>query len=155
MNVSMIDAWKRPGCGVACIPKRHDAMTHEAYGIALALMVQRVEPVRVVRTGALVVDLPAARATVAGADVPLSGREWAILACLASRLGQFVTCDDIIDAVWGQGYLSKKLRGTNPIDRSVLNANICRLRQKLGDAGRLIVTVTRNGYVGRRLEMAS
>lgn len=152
-NISDIAAWRRPGCGDLCTPRWHSPVQHEAHGMALALLAQRVEPVRVVRTGPLVIDLAAATVTVDGEPVRLSGREWALLACLAVRAGQHVSNDDIVRHVMGDGYLTSELRNGSRAEHHIVNINICRLRRKLGAAASLVTTVSFNGFAGRRLEL--
>lgn len=142
MNVSLIDAWRRPGCASTCVPRSHDPAAHEGHGFALALLTQRVAPVRIVRTGPLVIDLVGARVTVDGRLVRLSGREWSILAHLATRVGRFCPTSEIMADVYGPGY------GMRDLD-----VTLNRLRAKLAPYGQMIVTVSRHGgRSGRRLE---
>jgi len=82
------------------------------------------------------VDLAARRAFVSGREVPVTGREWAVLELLFSRRGRVVARDTILEVVWGD--LSE---GAN----SSLDVIMGRIRRKLGNA--LVRTVRGEGYV--------
>lgn len=165
MTVSPLDfstSWILPGCGVACVPRRHDPVTHELHGFRLALMAQTVKPTRIVRTGPLVVDLVGRHVAVRGVVVPLTGREWGLLSFLAVRAGRFCANDEIVADVWGPEYVTGEVRRSKSgrmtrVDHRVLTTNLSRLREKLGPAGPLIVTVygTVAGQGGKRLELVA
>ena len=156
MNVVSVE-WVRPGCGERCVPRRHDPDAHEAHGFHLALMAQRVEPVRIVKTGPLVVDLENARTTVHGMTVALSGRERSFLDYLARRAGQACLKDNIVRNVWGMEYINpfRSATGGWRTDHHLIHVTACRVRRKLGDAGALIVSVKGSSGVpgALRLEM--
>ena len=159
MAVSWSEAWRQPGCGEACLPRRHDPATHEAHGFALALLAQRVAPVRIVRTGPLVIDLAAARVTSAGQVVPVSGREWRVLAYLATRPGRPCTATELLRSIWGPEWVTGRRRRHRrgfwmDVDHQVIRTWISRLRARLGDARSLVVTVPVGiGVPAYRLEL--
>lgn len=135
--------WQLPGCGDGCAPKRHDPRVHELYGLRLGLLTLRVPPVRIVRTGPLVVDLAAGNALVRVTRVHLSPREWGLLAYLAERPGRWCLSTEIIASVWGPEYVTGRRRQNSlgqwtRADTHLVNVVTCRLRARLGEAGRLI-----------------
>lgn len=94
--------------------------------------------------GPVHVDLAARRVHVDDAEVPLTEKEFDILAHLGRNAGRVITHAGLLDAVWGPGY-----------DQEVhyLRVYVSRLRQKLVEtpaAADLITTVPRVGY---RLEL--
>ncbi|MFC1435532.1 response regulator transcription factor [Streptacidiphilus sp. N1-3] len=72
----------------------------------LRALVRRSRPDRqVVRHfGDLEIDAAARRCRRAGQDVPLTGREFAVLVQLARRVDEAVSKTEIVDAVWGDSY---------------------------------------------------
>ena len=90
----------------------------------------------VVEIDDLRVDVPARRATVAGQDVPLTAKEFDILAALARRPGAAVSRQQLLDEVWGDAYLA--------VSRS-LDVHLASLRNKLGRPG-LLATIRGFGY---------
>jgi DNA-binding response OmpR family regulator len=85
----------------------------------------------------LIVDGNTFEATVDGRAAGLTRSEFRILQLLASRIGWVFPRDKILDALWGEE--------KNVTDRSV-DAHIKNLRDKLGAAGRRIVTMRGVGY---------
>ncbi len=85
--------------------------------------------------GALVLDLDAGRVWMADAEVPLSPREYALLAFLARHPGRVFERQALLDAVWGEDFW-----GT---PRTV-DQHIAQLREKLGSGW--IETVRGRGY---------
>lgn len=91
--------------------------------------------------GDLLVDFLAQRVTVRNQDVRLSPTEYRVLHYLASNAGRTVTQDDLLEKVWGQGYVG---------EHEVLRVTVWRLRQKLEDdpqRPRFITTVPGVGYL--------
>jgi len=89
--------------------------------------------VHVVR-GATTLDFLARRAEVAGVEVPLTAREWAVLDLLVARAGRAVARTEILEIVWGdpeQGGAS-------------LEVLVARIRKKVGDD--VVRTVRGYGY---------
>jgi DNA-binding response OmpR family regulator len=81
--------------------------------------------------GAVALDLLAREAEIDGARIPLSAREFALLAYLMRHPGQVLSRQQILDGVWGYtfdprsnlvdvyiGYLRRKLacQGDSPIE---------------------------------------
>jgi DNA-binding response OmpR family regulator len=62
-------------------------------------------PVSVSRFGEYTLDLPGRRLLRSGADVELTGKEFGVLAYLASRPGCAVTREQILGAVWGNSVM--------------------------------------------------
>jgi two-component system OmpR family response regulator len=80
-------------------------------------------------------DLGARRAFVEQTEVPVTGREWALLEFLLSRRGRVVSRDAILEVVWGD-----VTEGAS----ASLDVIMARLRRKLGV--QLIRTVRGEGY---------
>jgi DNA-binding response OmpR family regulator len=87
--------------------------------------------------GDLMLDPKAHQAALAGKPLDLSPTEFELLHLLLRNPGRAFSRAYLLDAVWGQDYVTG--------DRSVDNA-ILRLRKKLGDMGDEIETVWGVGY---------
>jgi DNA-binding response OmpR family regulator len=94
------------------------------------------EAADVVEIEDLRVDLAGRRAAVAGDEVPLTAKEFDILAALARRPGAAVSRQQLLDEVWGDAYLA--------VSRS-LDVHLASLRHKLGRPG-LLATIRGFGY---------
>jgi DNA-binding response OmpR family regulator len=79
------------------------------------------------QSGDLVVDFVRQRALIAGEVIDLTATEYKVLAYLAHNADRIVTPNQVLEAVWGDGYLN---------ETNLLQANIARLRKKLGDDAR-------------------
>ena len=102
-------------------------------------VLRRVEPDETddrLRAGDVELDRKARTATVAGAEVELTGREFDLLWHLAARPGIVVTRSQLLDRVWGIEFPG----GTRTVD-----VHVGQLRQKLGRP-KLIRTVRGTGY---------
>ena len=77
------------------------------------------------RFGALEIDIRGQRVTLAGADVHLTGKEFALLAYLSAEPGAVLRRRDIVHDVWDTNWY-----GTT----KTLDAHIAAVRRKLGDA---------------------
>ena len=91
------------------------------------------------RVGTLTVDEAAHTVMRDGAEIPLTAREFALLATLARHPGRVFTRAQLLERVWGDEYY----------DDHVVDVHIGNLRKKLeADAAnpRLIVTVRGVGY---------
>ena len=98
-------------------------------------------PEGVLRVGGLVVDVGARMAMLDGRELPLTGYEFDLLRALASRAGQVISRERLMELVRGSA--------EEAFDRSV-DGHVSRLRQKLGDdprRPRLLKTVRGSGYV--------
>ncbi len=87
--------------------------------------------------GPLVLDPAAFTASLAGEPLPLSRREFDVLALLVRHPGRTFTRDFLIDRAWGPDY--------EGLDRAV-DTQMVRLRRKLGDFGQRIEAVWGLGY---------
>ncbi|HYQ77218.1 winged helix-turn-helix domain-containing protein [Cellulomonas sp.] len=88
-------------------------------------------------TPAVVVDLPARRLVVDGADVDLTRQEFDLVAYLARSAGRVVSRDELYDGAWRSQDLSDRTR--------TVDVHVRRVRAKSGLGG-LIATVRGVGY---------
>lgn len=91
---------------------------------------------------ALVVDVDARRALAGGREVPLSTKEFDLLAQLDSRRGSVITRERLMDEVWDENWFGST---------KTLDVTIARLRQKLEESGADVRITTLRG-VGFRLD---
>ncbi len=89
------------------------------------------------KIGALEIDVPRHRVTVADEEVPLTALEFKLLLDLASRRGRVQTRDDLLERVWGYA---------PGIETRTVDTHVKRLREKLGEARDSIETVRGIGY---------
>jgi len=75
----------------------------------------------------LVVDFSKHLVTLAGQDVNLTATEYRMISYLAMNAGRVITASQLLDHVWGEEYSGAD---------HLLQVNIGRLRQKLGDNAR-------------------
>jgi len=87
--------------------------------------------------GALRVDVANHTASVAGAEVELTPKEYDLLVLLASHSGRAFSREFLLRTLWGYDY--------DGFDRTV-DTHIVRLRKKLGPVGEQIATVWGVGY---------
>jgi two-component system, OmpR family, response regulator len=112
-------------------------------GFSLAELAARIEarlrsPGRdgtLLEVGALILDLAAHRASLAGRSVPLSAREASLLAAFARHAGEVLSRDDLLRQVWELDFDP----GSN-----VVEVYVAALRRKLGP--QVIQTVRGRGY---------
>lgn len=90
----------------------------------------------VVRYGPLTIDLDAQRVELNGDGLPLTAKEFDILACLAAEPGRMVTREEIFERAWDVNWYGPT---------KVLDVHIAAIRRKLGDAS-LIETVYGRGF---------
>ncbi len=108
-------------------------MTRRATGSSVPL-------VRTIRIGEMEIDILGREVRTGTSVIHLSGIEQSLLYLLASRAGQVVTRDEILDTVWGTDFVSE----SNIVDRHIRG-----LRVKLQDDfrhPRFIATVPGEGY---------
>jgi DNA-binding response OmpR family regulator len=98
-------------------------------------LVRRTRPPRRLIAGDLVVDLDAARVTVAGLPIELTRREFELLAFVAAHPGRAFTRDELLDRVWGEDFV-----GT----ARTVDQHVAQLRTRVGAAR--IETVRGRGY---------
>ena len=90
--------------------------------------------------GDLVIDGPAWEVRLGGRVVDLTRTEFEILVALASRPRRVITNEEVVRAVWGDGWFG---------DENNLAVHVSKLRHKLGESGlrpRYIRTVRGVGY---------
>lgn len=85
----------------------------------------------------LIIDIPANRVTIDGAEVSLTKKEFEILSLLAQVSPNLLTRAEILGSVWGDNEYV--------LDRTV-DVHITRLRKKLGEYAGLIVNRSGFGY---------
>lgn len=92
------------------------------------------------RLGDLVVDRRLREVTWAGERIPLSPREYELLAALVGRAGSVVTKEELLRAVWGDEQAAT---------RNAVEVYVGYLRRKLDavGAGHLVRTVRGHGYL--------
>lgn len=100
------------------------------------------EPARLVRAGAVMIDLDARRVWRDGEELHLTRKEHDVLALLARHHGRVVTHDRIIATAWG---------GDDDPRIEYLRIVIRNLRQKLEPAGAIGSIITNELGVGYRL----
>lgn len=99
----------------------------------------------VVSSGPLSLDFAYRRVSLAGVEVSLTRKEYAVLAMLARHLGRVVTQQQLLKDIWGPTHVE---------DSHYLRVVVGHLRQKLGDdpaAPRFIHTEAGVGYRLREL----
>ena len=111
------------------------AELHARMAAVLRRAVRSTPAAQQVEIGGLVIDFTARRVVRGGTDVPLTRKEFDILATLARRPGIAVARDRIIIEVWQ----------TSWVGPHVLDVHMAALRGKLGDPG-LVQTVRGVGY---------
>jgi two-component system OmpR family response regulator len=87
--------------------------------------------------GRLRLDLPGRRAELAGAALPLTAREFDLLAHLVRRPGRVLSKQDLLAGVWDDAFEG---------DPNVVEVYVARLRRKLGPDGPRIDTLRGAGY---------
>lgn len=87
--------------------------------------------------GELEVDRVERRVTLAGRDLPLTGREYALLLCLVERANRVVSPLDLLAKVWDLD---------DDYDSNLVHHYIRRLRQKFGAHAGMIETLRGVGY---------
>jgi DNA-binding response OmpR family regulator len=111
------------------------AELHARMAAVLRRAVRATPPAQQVEIAGLTIDFTARRVLRAGEEVPLTRKEFDILATLARRPGIAVARDRIIIEVWQ----------TSWVGPHVLDVHMAALRGKLGDPG-LVQTVRGVGY---------
>ncbi len=91
-----------------------------------------------VKVGSIVIDRAAHDVQLDGASVPLTAKEFALLAYLCERRGKVVSRDELLRRVWGNRYEG----GARTVD-----IHVRRLRAKLGPGADAMIETVRNvGY---------
>ena len=85
----------------------------------------------------LVIDIPEGKVTISGEEISLTKKEFEILLLLLQNQGRVFSREDILAKVWhDEVYV---------LDRTI-DVNITRLRKKIGNYGKYIVTRLGYGY---------
>ncbi|HOM99481.1 MAG TPA: response regulator transcription factor [Acidobacteriota bacterium] len=98
---------------------------------------ERTPGASVLRCGDIRVDLDRYEASVGGSGVLLTTTEFNLLVYLLKHRGRVVSRDKLLDQVWGYRYTGT----TRTVD-----THVQRLREKLGESARYILTVRGVGY---------
>jgi two-component system KDP operon response regulator KdpE len=144
--VIVISARDREAEKIATLDAGADDYVEKPFGLAellarlraatrRALMAEAPSPIVV--TGPLKVDLERRLLHVAGGEIAVTPREWELLAVLARNLGKVVTRQRMLTEVWGPAHVE---------DSQYLRVYVGQLRQKLGEAARLLRTEPGVGY---------
>lgn len=106
----------------------------------LEALLRRTGRRKLLKRGPLLLDLERMEASLEGRPLPLTRREFELLAFLAQRPGRVYSREALLEAVWGQDYLGTP----RTVDQHILQ-----LREKLGEdprAPRFLETVRGLGY---------
>lgn len=98
---------------------------------------ERTPGANVLRCGDIRVDLDRYEVSVGGSAVQLTTTEFNLLVYLLKHRGRVVSRDKLLDQVWGYRYTGT----TRTVD-----THVQRLREKLGESARYILTVRGVGY---------
>lgn len=141
-------AWRLPECDETCSPRNHNPRAHyrRGYEDGLADAAREHEHAAVVVSGSLEVWIGRAEVAVDGRPVPLTPTEWRVLRVLALKPGQLVESEILVREVWGGDYW----HSCRPAALHALRLNVLRLRNRLGPAAGLLVTMP---GLGVRLEV--
>ena len=85
----------------------------------------------------LLIDIPKKKTTIRGQEVALTKKEFEILLLLLQNKGRVFSREDILSRVWNDEVYV--------LDRTI-DVNITRLRKKIGDYGKNIITRLGYGY---------
>lgn len=104
-------------------------------------LIKRREPAEVeqnqVQVGELQIDIPRHQIVYKGKELDLTATEFKLMTVLTQRKGRVQTREQLLKDVWGY---------ENLIDTRTVDTHMRRLRDKLGEAARLIDTVRGVGY---------
>jgi len=106
----------------------------------LEALLRRAGKRKVLKRGPLLLDLERMEATLEGKPIPLSRREFELLAFLAQRPGRVYTREELLEAVWGPDYLGTP----RTVDQHILQ-----IREKMQEdpkVPRFLETVRGVGY---------
>ncbi len=84
------------------------------------------------------IDPEKREATIGGAPLDLTAKEFDLLAYLVANAGRVISRDEILESVWG---------GQHATDSNVIEVFVCHLRNKIGDKeNKVIQTIRGVGY---------
>jgi len=84
-------------------------------------------PETTVKCGDLTIDYARQRVSIGDRELNLTATEYRLLSYLGQNADRVVTPDQILERIWGEKYLG---------ETNLVQANITRLRKKLGDSAR-------------------
>jgi two-component system KDP operon response regulator KdpE len=128
--IIVLSAWGQESQKVAALDAGADDYVTKPFGMdellaRLRAAVRRAAPAAaapVVTTEHFTVDLSAKRVVAGGGDVRLTPTEWQLLELLVRNSGRLVTHRQLLEEVWGPGYVTES---------SYLRVYIANLRRKL------------------------
>jgi two-component system phosphate regulon response regulator PhoB len=89
--------------------------------------------------GGIVLDVTRYRVEVDGRPVTLAPREFALLKTMLESPGRVLSREQLLERAWGYARADE-------IESRTVDVHVRRLRAKLGDAGRILLTVKGVGY---------
>ncbi|MDI6900751.1 MAG: response regulator transcription factor [Anaerosomatales bacterium] len=105
---------------------------------ALLKRVKAAEPSSPYEASGVRIDLEKREATLEGAPLDLTAKEFDLLAYLVANAGRVISRDEILGTVWG---------GQHTTDSNVIEVFVCHLRNKIGDRdNKIIQTIRGVGY---------
>lgn len=105
---------------------------------ALLKRVKAAEPSSPYEASGVRIDLEKREATLEGAPLDLTAKEFDLLAYLVANAGRVISRDEILGTVWG---------GQHTTDSNVIEVFVCHLRNKIGDRDiKIIQTIRGVGY---------
>jgi len=120
--VDRVRAFDRGCDDYVCRPFHYDELLAR---IRAVLRRRETPPDNVLEAGEIVIDQRTRCVTVGGAFIPLPGKEYALLARLASAPTKVFTKDELLRDVWGFRSVGRT---------RTLDSHACRLRRRLADA---------------------
>lgn len=105
---------------------------------ALLKRAEQSRGVALYEASGVTLDPNSRRATVNGAPIDLTAKEYDLLSYLVANAGRVISRDEIISAVW---------EGRHATDSNVIEVFVCHLRNKIGDRDNTIIQTIRGiGY---------
>lgn len=123
-----------------CVTKPLDVDMLMAHIKAIARRaLQVLSPGKRLRAGPIDMDLDRWTVTVSGAAIELTKKEFRLLQVLLEAKGRALTRDFLLQKAWSHATI-------HGLDTRTVDVHIGRLRRKLGNAGRYIITVRNVGF---------
>ena len=123
-----------------CLAKPLDVGVLVAHIKAVARRaLQAISPGNRLRAGPIDMDLDRWTVIVGGAPIELTKKEFRLLQVLLEAKGRALTRDFLLQKAWSHATI-------HGLDTRTVDVHIGRLRRKLGDAGRYIITVRNVGF---------
>jgi two-component system alkaline phosphatase synthesis response regulator PhoP len=123
-----------------CVTKPLDIDVLMAHIKAVARRaLQSLRPANRLRAGPIDMDLDRWTVIVSGAPIELTKKEFRLLQVLLEAKGRALTRDFLLQKAWSHATI-------HGLDTRTVDVHIGRLRRKLGEAGRYIITVRNVGF---------